>query len=64
MKAENIEVDITANTEELENALDDVKEATDRFNRPNIVIRNKGDVYLTVNYWSEDSGVKNESKSD
>lgn len=51
MKTENIEVNINANAEELENAIDDVKEAVDMIGIPNITIRNRGDVYFTINNW-------------
>lgn len=51
MKTENIEVNINANAEELENAIDDVKEAVDMIGIPNITIRNRGAVYFTINNW-------------
>lgn len=54
MTAEDIEVNISANTEELQDALDDVKQATDMLNRPNVIVRNRGDVYLTINYWNKE----------
>lgn len=54
MKAEDLEVNISANTEELQDALDDVKQTTDMLNRPNVIVRNRGDVYLTINYWNNE----------
>lgn len=51
MKTENIEVNINANADELENAIDDVREAADMIRIPNITIRNRGDVYFTINNW-------------
>lgn len=54
MKAEDIEVNVSANTEELQDALDDVKQATDMLNRPNVIVMNRGDVYLTINYWDKE----------
>lgn len=49
MKTEELEVDVTANTENLESAIEDIKEAVNTLDIPNIVIRNRGDVYFTIN---------------
>lgn len=55
MKTEELEVDVTANTENLESAIDDIKEAVNTLDIPNIVIRNRGDVYFTINIWKGDA---------
>lgn len=55
MKTEELEVDVTANTENLESAIDDIKEAVNTLDIPNIVIRNRGDVYFTINIWKGDT---------
>ena len=55
MKTEELEVDVTANTENLESAIDDIKEAVNTLDIPNIVIRNRGDVYFTINVWKGDT---------
>lgn len=52
-RTEDLEVNISANADELENAIDDVKEAVDRIGIPNITIRNRGDVYFTINFFRE-----------
>ena len=53
-RTEDLEVNISANADELENAIDDVKEAVDRIGIPNITIRNRGDVYFTINFFREE----------
>lgn len=55
MKTEELEVDVTANTENLESAIDDIREAVNTLDIPNIVIRNRGDVYFTINVWKGDT---------
>jgi len=55
MKTEELEVDVTANTENLESAIDDIKEAVNTLDIPNIVIRNRGDAYFTINIWKGDT---------
>ena len=55
MKNEKLEIDVTANTENLESAIDDIKEAVNTLDIPNIVIRNRGDVYFTINIWKGDT---------
>lgn len=55
MKTEELEVDVMANTENLESAIDDIKEAVNTLDIPNIVIRNRGDVYFTINLWKGDT---------
>lgn len=55
MKTEELEVDVTANTENLESAIDDIEEAVNTLDIPNIVIRNRGDVYFTINIWKGDT---------
>ena len=55
MKTEELEIDATANTENLESAIDDIKEAVNTLDIPNIVIRNRGDVYFTINIWKGDT---------
>ena len=55
MKTEELEVNVTANTENLESATDDIREAVNTLDIPNIVIRNRGDVYFTINIWKEDT---------
>lgn len=54
MRTEDLEVNISANADNLENAIDDVKEAVDRIGIPNITIRNRGDVYFTINFFREE----------
>lgn len=55
MKTEELEVDVMANTENLESAIDDIKETVNTLDIPNIVIRNRGDVYFTINIWKGDT---------
>ena len=44
-------IDIKVNREEVEDTLQELKEAAD--NKPNITIRNNKNVYVTINYFNE-----------
>lgn len=49
--AEPTTIDIKVNREEVDDTLQELKEATD--NKPNITIRNNENVYITMNYFNE-----------
>ena len=49
--AEPTTIDIKVNREEVDDTLQELKEATD--NKPNIIIRNNENVYVTINYFNE-----------
>ena len=44
-------VDIKVNREEVDDTIQELKEACD--NKPNITIRNNNNVYVTMNYFNE-----------
>lgn len=49
--AEPATIDIKVNREEVDDTLQELKEATD--NKPNITVRNNQNVYVTINYFYE-----------
>lgn len=49
--AESAIIDIKVNREEVDDTLQELKEATD--NKPNITVRNNQNVYVTINYFYE-----------
>lgn len=49
--AESAIIDIKVNREEVDDTLQELKEATD--NKPNITVRNNQNVYITINYLNE-----------
>ena len=49
--AESAIIDIKVNREEVDDTLQELKEATD--NKPNITVRNNQNVYVTINYLNE-----------
>ena len=49
--AEQATIDIKVNREEVEDTLEELKEATD--SKPNITIRNNQNVYVTINNFNE-----------
>lgn len=49
--AESAIIDIKVNREEVDDTLQELKEATD--NKPNITVRNNQNVYITINYFNE-----------
>lgn len=49
--AEPATIDIKVNRQEVDDTLQELKEATD--NKPNITIRNNQNVYITINYLNE-----------
>lgn len=44
-------IDIKVNREEVDDTIQELKEACD--NKPNITIRNNNNVYVTMNYFNE-----------
>lgn len=44
-------IDVKANREEVDDTIQELKEACD--NKPNITIRNNNNVYVTMNYFNE-----------
>lgn len=52
MKNNEVDIDVTVNTEEIDKAIEKAEELEDIL--PKIVIKNKGDVYLTINRFVED----------
>lgn len=44
-------IDIKVNREEVDDTIQELKEACD--NKPNIIIRNNNNVYVTMNYFNE-----------
>ena len=44
-------VDIKVNREEVDDTIQELKEACD--NKPNITIRNNNNIYVTMNYFNE-----------
>lgn len=49
--AEPINVDIKVNREEVDDTIQELKEACN--DKPNITIRNNNNVYVTMNYFNE-----------
>ena len=49
--SEPINIDVKANREEVDDTIQELKEACD--NKPNITIRNNNNVYVTMNYFNE-----------
>lgn len=48
---EPINIDVKVNREEVDDTIQELKEAGD--NKPNITIRNNNNVYVTMNYFNE-----------
>lgn len=49
--SEPINIDVKVNREEVDDTIQELKEACD--NKPNITIRNNNNVYVTMNYFNE-----------
>lgn len=49
--SEPINIDVKVNREEVDDTIQELKEACD--NKPNITIRNNNNVYVTINYFNE-----------
>ena len=49
--SEPITIDVKVNREEVDDTIQELKEACD--NKPNITIRNNNNVYVTMNYYNE-----------
>ena len=49
--SEPINIDVKVNREEVDDTIQELKEACD--NKPNITIRNNNNVYVTINYLNE-----------
>lgn len=49
--SEPINIDVKVNREEVDDTIQELKEACD--NKPNITIRNNNNVYVTMNYLNE-----------
>ena len=50
-KSGEINLKVNVDKEEVDDAMDDLKELTD--NKPNITIRNNQNVYVTMNYFNQ-----------
>lgn len=55
MKNNELSIDVDVNTEEIDEAIEKAKELADIL--PKIIIKNKGDVYLSINHFKEDKEV-------
>lgn len=55
MENNKLSIDVEVNTEEIENAIEKAEKLVDIL--PKIIIKNKGDVYLTINQFKEDKEV-------
>lgn len=49
--SEPMNIDVKVNREEVDDTIQELKEACD--NKPNITIRNNNNVYVTMNYFNE-----------
>ena len=54
-KNNELELDVKVNKEEVEDTLDELNEAFNEMNIPNVTIRNNQNVYVTMNYWNRES---------
>lgn len=53
MRNNELNLDINVNTEEIDEAIEKAEELADIL--PTILIKNKGDVYLTINHFEGDN---------
>lgn len=55
MENNELSIDVEVNTKEIDEAIEKAEELADIL--PKIIIKNKGDVYLTINQFKEDKEV-------
>lgn len=48
----SIDIDVNINREQVEDAVDELNDAFNKMNMPNVTIRNNQNVYITMNYFN------------